>query len=65
VKKKGVSINELRSAVEAAWGEVLESIERGGIAFDYASSNCLVLDYNPKSKKVLLAIVDHGGSVLT
>jgi len=62
MKKKGVELSEVQKAAETANHEFL-SWRRGEIAFDRAQRNILVLDYNPKTKKPLLAVVAHGFSI--
>lgn len=68
LQRKQVDMNRFATAVEAAMVEAKKlvhdkSIELNkGIHGDLQDVNILVLDYNPKTNKPLLAFVDHGGS---
>lgn len=64
LEKKGVSRKELNSAVQKAYAEYLSiivpKILSSHFNLDVHELNVLVLDYDPETKKVLLAQVDHG-----
>lgn len=58
---KGANFAELKEAVSEAVREVETKII-SRVFTDPNPGNILILDYNPESKKVLLAIIDHGFS---
>jgi hypothetical protein len=64
MREKGVALDRLRSALGDAFAELREKMP-----FAWESelhlSNVLVLDFDPKTNKPLLAFIDHGFSVQT
>ncbi|MDO8647702.1 MAG: hypothetical protein Q7R70_04785 [Candidatus Diapherotrites archaeon] len=71
LERKNVPIEKVWKACEKAAEEAdkiskIEGQKLHGASFylfDSHKSNILVLDYNPKTKKVLLGLVDIGGSI--
>ncbi|MDD5147880.1 MAG: hypothetical protein PHH08_00265 [Candidatus ainarchaeum sp.] len=62
MQKKRARLQDMQSAVRRALLEIDEKI-LPKIGFDPSESNILVLDFDPKTKKPLIAIVDHGYSI--
>jgi hypothetical protein len=62
MQQKGVGLEELKKAFNNAYTEIWTKIY---VHFDLQRTNILVLDFDPKTKKPLIAIVDHGRSQLT
>ena len=58
MKNKNVNFKELEHQAEKGLDELRELIVKNKINGDMATNNFLVLDYNPKTKKVLFGIVD-------
>ncbi len=54
---KGVSIRELERAAEKAYEELLPFYPK--VVTDKHPSNVIILDYNPKTKRCLLTLVDQ------
>lgn len=64
MKKKGVSHSEWWHAVMKAYDEYSNMVDyQSDIYLDVRKANTVVLDYDPKTKKVLLAQVDPGSSI--
>lgn len=60
---KGVSYLEVKIASHKAFGELDEITFKRQIQMDFNPANFLVLDYDPKTRKVLFGLVDIGGSI--
>lgn len=65
MEKKGVKLEELRNALKKASDEINTIASQYVRPIDTNKSNILVLDFDPVSKKPLIAIVDHGYSTHT
>jgi hypothetical protein len=67
MQQKGVSLEELRKALNDANNEISTKILHNPQApsFDFFNQNILLLDFDPETKKPLIAIVDHGNSMRT
>lgn len=62
MKRKGISQEEVKEAVTVAHGKLKDikwdMLRANKSDFDSADSNILVLNYDPKTKKVLFGLVD-------
>jgi len=66
MQEKKVSIEEVQDALLVAKKELFQEFaQKNALDYDFAESNILVLDYNPETKKPLIAIIDHGYSMTT
>jgi len=62
MQKKEAGFKGMKMAVQKTLLEIYEKIS-SKIGFDDSETNILVLDYDPETKKPLIAIVDHGLSI--
>lgn len=65
LRRKKVKMKEFMHALRLAEAEILTLNRYNQFHDDLHQANILVLDYNPQTKKPLLAVIDHGGSAYT
>ncbi len=64
MRLKGVKITEIKAILRNARSEIRNKIWKN-VTFDSNDTNILILDFDPITKKPLIAIVDHGASEQT
>ena len=58
INKKGIPLKKIEEKIYEAYMELQSIRVEKALNFDHGENNVLVLDYNPKTKKVLLGLVD-------
>jgi len=63
MKNKGISYKEANKASNKACDELGVIVKKHHLNIDTNATNVLVLDYDPKTRKILFGLIDVGGSI--